>query len=191
MTVWDVKYTERQRDAIAWHYFDRGVRPAQAIAALAGAGELRTRDGDTLPAFDIPAGTIRNMAAAERRRRSGLLPSPEANMPARDALEALRVRLVNVCSAEIARLERRRTVPGAEIQALAKALRDLANIPGPDGEAPSRAKPSKAEPLVPGGAPDKDHSALGRGLLATASRSNGRKRATAGPDTTPHPTTTA
>ena len=189
MTVWDVKYTDDQREAIETAGIDRGTRPA-AIVALARAGDLRTGAGGRLEPFDVPRATVQTIIRNARRRRAGDVIAPEAALSARDAVEVLRTRMVNAISAEISRIERRHKATGkegSELAQLAKAVRELAAIPGPDGKAPHGTGPSEAREVTPRTRATTTHSPLGRAMLSQHTR---RSNGTVQPDTTPQPTPT-
>src|SRR4051812_37997039 len=103
MSTFQADYTDEQRDALAEAYEDRGIRPAHRVAALAEAGELK----EGLAAFKVKGGanTVRDMARRRRNQRAGRITSELAQMPPRDAIEALRRRLVNAVDAHLAESE--------------------------------------------------------------------------------------
>jgi hypothetical protein len=86
------------------------------------------------------AGLRSQAAQASRRREVNEL----AKAAPRDAIEALRRRLVNAADAELAAMEKRqkngKSVPGEELRQVARAVREIAAIPGP----------SDARPAAPG-----------------------------------------
>lgn len=138
-------YTDQQRDAIAFAWNDRGIRPAARVAELAARGELTAENGETLPAFDMPEGTIRSVARHARKRRRGQLPSKLADAPPRDAVENLRRRLVAMTDRELERLEskqrarRNEPLDAEHTRQLARAVLEIARIPGPtDPRPPSK-----------------------------------------------------
>lgn len=135
-------YTDQQRDAVAFAWNDRIIRPAARVAELARRGELTAENGETLPPFDMPEGTIRSVARHARKRRRGKLPSKLADAPPRDAVENLRRRLVAMTDRELERLERKqRTKPTEPLDTehtrqLARAVLEIARLPGPSDPRP-------------------------------------------------------
>lgn len=132
------KYSQTQRDALAHAYEDKRIRPARRVVQLAGAGELSI-DGETLPAFKTNEDTVRHEARRLRKRRAGEVKSDLATQPPRDAVEALRQRLVNMADAELAHLEKQK--PGKrdpeKIRQAARAVLEIARIPGPTEPRPA------------------------------------------------------
>jgi hypothetical protein len=171
-------YTDDQRDAIAYAYEDRRIRPARRVVELAAAGELEI-NGRTLEPFTCSQNTVRDFAAKLRKRRAGEKSSELAKAAPRDAIEALRRRLVNAADAELAAMEKRqkngKSVPGEELRQVARAVREIAAIPGP----------SDARPAAPGarvnGARDGAETKSGQGLAGKILGAH--RAATAGADT--------
>jgi hypothetical protein len=125
-------YTDAQRDALARAFTERGIRPAARVVALAEAGELEPG----LEPFTVAGGpnSVRTFAARLRKRQSGELVSELAKGPPRDAVEALRRRLVHLVESMLTDAERKRkhgTLRPVDIGPIARALRELAAIPGP------------------------------------------------------------
>src|SRR5438128_11729572 len=89
------KYTDEQREALAFAYEDRRIRPARLVVDLAARGELE-HDGARLDPFETNANTVRDCARDLRNRRAGETSSQLAHLEPRDAIEALRRRLVNM-----------------------------------------------------------------------------------------------
>jgi hypothetical protein len=100
-------YTDEQKAAVAEAFEDRRIRPATRVADLAKAGELRYQ-GEMLDPFNIEAPTVRHEARMLRKRRAGQLTSKLSDVPARDAVEQLRRRMVNLADAELTVLERQK-----------------------------------------------------------------------------------
>jgi hypothetical protein len=137
--AFDRKYSHEQADAVASAWNDRGIRPATRVSELAAAGELTTPQGDRLPAFEIPEGTIRSLARHARRRRRGEITSPLSEAGPRDAIEILRRRMANMIDGEMAVEERKRpgTRDAERLRQLNRALLELARLPGPTDPRPS------------------------------------------------------
>jgi hypothetical protein len=168
--AFDRKYSHEQADAVASAWNDRGIRPATRVSELAAAGELTTPQGDRLPAFEIPEGTIRSLARHARRRRRGEIRSPLSEAAPRDAIEIIRRRMVNMIDGEMAVEERKR--PGnrdaERIRQLARAALEAARLPGPTDPRPASPATKDAEGKRTGGA----HGGLA-GPMMRDLRSNG------------------
>jgi hypothetical protein len=127
----DRRYTDAQRDALVEAYVDRGVRPARRVAELAAAGEL-THNGEPVERFTVPVSTVRSLARDARRHRHST--ATLDSLAPRDAVERLRLRLIRAIDRELNRVERRQRagepVKGEELRQLARAQRELAQIPG-------------------------------------------------------------
>jgi hypothetical protein len=147
------RYTEAQREAVARAYVDRHIRPARAVAELARRGELESVDGERLASFEIGESTIRSFAGLLRRRRRGEVRSNLAAASPRDAVEALRVRLVNAADAGLAAVERRQRrehgkTDWEELRQIARAVREISSLPDPSegrSTAPGLRDPSTGE----------------------------------------------
>jgi len=145
MPAFQTVYTSTQREALAVTYVDRKVRPARRVVDLAAAGSLEL-DGVTLEPFKTNENTVRDEARKLRNRRAGKVKSEVAAMPPRDAVEALRRRFVNVLDAELEAVENRpRGKRDPErLRQIARALREVAAIPGPTEPRP--VKPGQKNP---------------------------------------------
>src|SRR4051794_21347150 len=99
-------YTYEQREALATAYVDRGLTAPQVVE-LAAAGAL-TYAGERLEPFEARASSVRSYGGALRRRRAGLVKSSLTEQAHRDAIEALRVRLISAADRELAALERQK-----------------------------------------------------------------------------------
>jgi hypothetical protein len=138
-------YTPEQREAMAVAIVDRGIKPARRVVELAAAGEL-TLDGRTLAPFATNENTVRDCARNVRKRRAGELKSDYATMPPRDAVEAMRRRLLSLADRELAVAEskKRGTVKQELLRQIARTVREVAAIPGPDDPRP--AQPGQRKP---------------------------------------------
>jgi hypothetical protein len=127
------RYTDQQRDAMAAAYVDLGIRPASRVAELAQAGELELH-GEKVEPFTTFEATVRTEAKRLRNRRAGKVRSEMAKLPAQDAIEAMRRRLVTAWEQEMSCLERRK--PGnrdtEQIAKLARVAREIRAIPAPN-----------------------------------------------------------
>lgn len=97
-----------QRDAAARAKADYGLA-APDVAARAAEGRLKSPDGELLEPFTITAEYVRKLSSDLVRGRQGKNASPLSKLPPRDAVEALRVRLVNLADHELAFIEKQRT----------------------------------------------------------------------------------
>lgn len=173
------KYSDDQRAAMAIAYADRGIKPAGRVVELARAGEL-TLDGVRLEAFETNANTVRTEGSKLRNRRLGLASSELAKQPPRDAIEALRRRLVTVGDLLLADYEKQvaKNPSKASIQRysqIIRAMREAAAIPEPGADRP--AKPGARA----GGARSESttRTGLGADILADHERTaNGSPEAT-------------
>lgn len=125
-------YTDEQREAMAEAYEDHRIRPASKVATLAEAGKLPAG----IEPFRVHGGasTVRDCARKLRNRRAGKLASQTAKQNPRDAVEALRVRLLSAIDHELARVEREQRKRGGkadpeQLRQLGRALREAAAIP--------------------------------------------------------------
>jgi hypothetical protein len=145
-------YSDDQREAFAIAYVDGGMTAPEVIAA-AGAGLLKL-NGKRLPPFKINSTeTIKHYAKELRKRRVG---NVKSSLPdnGKDALGALKRRLLVLADQEISVLERqpRGRVDLERVRLAARAMREAAALPeahdptppapgqrGPDGKrAPGR-----------------------------------------------------
>ena len=132
------KYSQDQRDAMAYAYEDRGIRPARRVVELAAAGEL-TLNGERLEPFTTNLDTVRDQARILRKRRAGELTSRLVAESPRDAVETLRRRLVSLADSEIGELEKQK--PGKRdperMRQLARVVLEASRIPGPSDPRPA------------------------------------------------------
>jgi hypothetical protein len=135
------KYTDEQRDAVAEAYEDRGIRPASKVVALAKAGEL-TYNGRQLDPFEMPVLYVNELARNLRRKRQGKAKSGLADTDPRDAVEALRRRLVSAADNMLQDVERRQRRGKHDpkdpelLRQIARAAREIAAMPGKDDPRP-------------------------------------------------------
>jgi hypothetical protein len=134
------KYTQCQRDAIATAYTLTDAT-AGRVAQLAASGELEHPAGARLGPFEVPENTVRSIARRERIRRAAAQAAmPLIDQPPRDAVERLRRRFVAALDTELTRIEieqgEGRFVTGEELRQVARALRELSSVPGPNDPRP-------------------------------------------------------
>jgi hypothetical protein len=133
-------YTRCQRETVAAVYTLTSATAGQ-VAHLAAGGELTHPSGARLEPFSVPESTIRSIARRSRHKEAAALAAtPLIGMPPRDAVERLRVRLLSATAAELDRIEvdqsEGRSVSGEALRQVARALRELSSIPGPDEPRP-------------------------------------------------------
>src|SRR3954449_2076805 len=92
------KWTDDQREAMVSARLDRGMT-FRRVVELANAGALTAPDGTRLEPFDPPVSTIAGLVRAAKRKRMGKDVSQLAQLEPRDAIEALRRRLINAADA--------------------------------------------------------------------------------------------
>lgn len=135
-------FNDVQREAVAVAFLDRRIRPAQAVADLAARGELPGPDGEPLEPFEVKADNVRTWAARLRRGRAGKLKSGLTDAAPKDAIEALRQRLVSAADDALRRTERRLRAPSCnakdieQARQIARLIREAAAIPGPNDARP-------------------------------------------------------
>ena len=120
---------------------DRGIHPARRVVELAAAGQLVGAAGDPLPPFETNPSTVRDQARLLRRRRAGEAVSTLAAQPHRDAIEALRRRLVSVADTMLTAYERdvKRDAAKANperFRQIIRCVREAAGLPGPNDPRP-------------------------------------------------------
>lgn len=140
MPAFAEKYSDAQREAVAYAYEDRKIRPYRRVAELAAAGEL-THNGETLEPFTIPESYIADLVRKLRKRRAGETTSQLASAEPRDAIEALRKRLVNAADAMLQDLEAKvkrdaGTADPERLRQITRAVREAAALPGPNDPKP-------------------------------------------------------
>lgn len=138
------RYSERQRLAVQQAFGDRGIKRPKQLVALAAAGEL-TADGELVDAFTLTESSARDIGERYVKRRARIARAAVADQEPADAVEALRRRLVAVINEQLTAVERLQAahkhnqIKGEQLRQLARALRELAALPGPDGGKRSRA----------------------------------------------------
>lgn len=142
MTVLSSRYTRWQREAVcaaySWTYATAG-----RVAELAAAGELEHPSGGRLASFDIPASSVRSIARRARVREAQAEALAELwTLPPRDAVERLRCRFVDSIDRELTRVvieqDAGRPLDFRAFCGIARALRELAWLPGPTEPQPRR-----------------------------------------------------
>jgi hypothetical protein len=128
------RYTQPQREAIAAAYALTNAT-AGHVVALAAAGQLEHPTGAQLGPFDVPESTVRSIARRDRLKdAAALAATPLVDLPARDAVERLRVQLVDAIDAELRRIEIEQAagqpISGEALRQVARAIRELSSIPG-------------------------------------------------------------
>jgi hypothetical protein len=138
-----VRYTQAQREALAAAFEQPGVT-ARDVVELAAAGALTHPSGAMLDPFIATQSTVRSQARRERlRRQRDAANTRLAELPARDALERMRVRLADAIEAELRRIEIEqaqnpdRSVDAEQLRQLTRAVREFTWIPGPDERRPA------------------------------------------------------
>ncbi len=134
------KYTQWQREAVAASY-TLTDSTAGRVVQLAAGGELEHPSGARLGPFEVPENTVRSIARRERIRRAAALAAvPLVDRSPSDAVERLRQRLIVGVDAELTRIEIEhsggRFVTGEALRQVARAVRELAAIPGPTDPRP-------------------------------------------------------
>lgn len=134
-------YTGEQCEAM-YLAVDRFKLRAAEVQNRARAGSL----APDLEPFEVPINSVRSIVRRERRRRAGLAVSAVAELPAHDAVEALRRRLVSAADHELRRWEGRQkrasTAKQAEevtagLRSVARLVKEAAAIPGPNDPRPA------------------------------------------------------
>lgn len=168
MGAFQRKHGQETRDAVVAAYLDRGIRPLTRVLRSLAAGELE-HDGKPCEAEQVNEHTARAWCREEEQRRAGRTESPLAKMEPRDAIEHLRVELLNAAHWTIQREKRRREKQDLErLRQAARLVREAAAIP-------SRNDPRPAAPGQRGA--DGEHNGghttggLAGQILAAAKRS--------------------
>src|SRR4051794_31007310 len=131
MAAFQAKYTPDQREAIASAVIDRGAS-APRVVELAAAGQLTDSNGAQLEPFTVPANTVRSEARKAKKRRQGKAASDLGKAEPRDAVEALRRRIVTMLDEELGVEERKRkgNRDPERVRQICRAMREAAAIPG-------------------------------------------------------------
>jgi hypothetical protein len=123
--------TKEQRQAAAHAKLDVGLTGPE-VARQARAGHLKW-EGAFVGPFEIDPDYVRKLAYKLNQERKGKVPSQLASLPPRDATEALRVRLVNMADAELAKLEREAVGKRdlTRLRDVVKCVKEAASIAAP------------------------------------------------------------
>jgi hypothetical protein len=185
------RYSHAQREGAALAYLDHGMRPARLVREAMRAGRL-TYDGEPVPACDMPESTILTNVTRLKNRRAGKVQSELAQLPARDAAEALKRALAAMTEQEIRALQRQKIGKRdpERIRQLARAAREIAAIP--DRADPATVKPGEKIPGTQQTAGGKTTGGLAGAILAAAgqTRPRGNAREVPAPDVPTSSTTT-
>lgn len=141
MAPFTAKYTKAQKDALAHAYRERNIRPARLVVDLAARGELEW-NGEKLDPFETNEDQVRHLGRLLKKRRHGEQTSQLAQLPPRDAIEALRRRLVNAADAMLTDLEDQLEKEAGKadperLRQITRAVREAAALPGPNDPRPT------------------------------------------------------
>lgn len=168
------QHTHEQTEAAALAAVDQGLTGPRVVE-LARDG-LLTLAGKPLEPYEITADYVRKLASHLRKQRAGKVVSDLASMPPRDAIEALRRRLVNVADAELAAVEKQK--PGlrdlSRFRQVIQCVKEAAALPGPKDPRP----PAPGQMVGPDVRPTGDRSRSGPAgaLMAEHLRSQNEER---------------
>lgn len=143
--------SDQQRLGVQQAYAERNIRPIRRIVELAREGEL-TANGELIPAFELKESTARDVGVRYAQRLAGVRETPLADVQPRDAIEQLRRRLVSATDASLGLVEhkmatKKQPANGEELRQLARAVREIAAIPGSGvGGAPAKTAPGSHVP---------------------------------------------
>ncbi len=143
MPAFAQRYTEQQREALAVAFVDERIRPAQRVTELAAGGKLKV-GGQRVEPFEANADSVRHFARVLRKRRAAVERSELLTASPQRAVDVLRRALITVAEFELQRIERQQAdpeaapVPGESLRQIARAVREIAALPGPnDGRPPA------------------------------------------------------
>lgn len=134
------KWTPEQHEAMASARLDRRMT-YKRITELARAGELSAPDGGKLEPFAPPLSTVASIARDAKKRRMGEQVSELAQLPHRDAIDALRRRFLSACDAMLKDWEK---MPAAKRDP--ERLRQIVRCAREAQALPDRAEPAKPAP---------------------------------------------
>lgn len=178
MSAFQQKYSDQQKRAAVAAYLDRGIQPMKSVLAMAKAGEL-WHEGARVEPFDMPLSTFRSELKRERMRRVGRIKSQVAKLPAHDAVDQLRVRLVNLAASELDRQEKAKVRDPEKIRQIARAVREIAALPG--AKEGRTHQPGQRDPATQRQNEGPTRNGLAGAILA-ASRSNGGNEGSPAPE---------
>lgn len=138
------KWSDDQRDAMTSGRLDRGMT-LRRVVELAKAGELTAPDGTKLDPFTPPISTVASLARDEKKRRLGKQTTQLAQLEPRDAIEALRKRLLSAADG-VLQVEEKKPPEKRDLDRMrevGRCVREFAAIKAPTDE-PSR-KPGQRE----------------------------------------------
>jgi hypothetical protein len=131
-------YSSAQREAIASTYLLGAA--AREVVTLAAAGELQHPSGATLRPFVTVEGTVRSLGHRERRRRLKASEAVDPDADPRDAVERRRRALLAAIDTELRRMrieqEQGRLTKLDRLRQIARAIREVAALPGPSEPRP-------------------------------------------------------
>ena len=141
MSTFERVYSEEAIAAAVHSYLDRKIRPARLVIQLAREGNLTTRTGEKVPAFELNPHTFRDFITRERKRRRGPVKGGGMNSLSNpdDVLEGLRRRMIALADSELGVCERQRQGKRdpEHMRQIARLVREVAALPKP-GEGRSR-----------------------------------------------------
>jgi hypothetical protein len=157
------EYSDAQRDALAAAFAQPSVT-AKRVAEMAAAGELVDAEGQPFKEFSVPESTIRDFA--RQARLSEARGSALDDGSPRDAIEALRQRLIKLADAEMKVLEAQPQgkVDLERLRWVIRCVDDAAKIPRPPEPRPRSDERGEGTPRSP------DATAPGVGSLITEHR---------------------
>jgi hypothetical protein len=137
MPAFAEKYAHEQREAVGFARVERNLKACEVVE-LAAKGAL-TFNGRPVEPFEIGENYVRSIGSRYKARRAGRITSDLAKVPPRDAIEALRVRLVSVADQELTALERSK-VGERDMERhrqITRCVREAAALPGPKDPRPA------------------------------------------------------
>ena len=155
---WDAKFTDEQKEAVAIARVDGG-RTARRVAEMAAAGELTLR-GEPVGAFNISDRYVNEIGKRLERDRTGKTASKVAELPHRDAVENLRLRLIAGADAMLTAWEKQaaKSPEKADTERhrqIVRCVLEASRLPGPGDKRPapdtSKDQQGKSAPRTVGG----------------------------------------
>jgi len=146
MSAFERVYSDEAIAAAVHSYLDRKIRPARLVIQLAREGNLTTRTGEKVPAFELNPHTFRDFITRERKRRRGPVKGGGMNSLSNpdDVLEGLRRRMIALADSELGVCERQRQGKRdpEHMRQIARLVREVAALPKP-GEGRSKTPGAK------------------------------------------------